>query len=497
GGGIYVTDGGTITNSTIASNVTEGRNADGGGIFSIDPLTLTNVTLYGNEVQGTGSRAGAAFGSTSLHVVSGTVTANAATEGSGRYGGLFADTLTLANSIVSGNFSGADGASDADFNTSRSLDGANLVGAEIISSTGSTVGVALQDVFAETAEKNGLVVGQLSDNGGGVATISLKVDLANPVIDAGVDALAPASGKDARGFERIVDIDGIAGTSAGAIDLGALELSGTAVSTGADTVLGTVAAEFVQALSGEDLAFGGAGDDVLNAGLGNDSVSGGVGNDTLRGQGGNDTVAGDIGDDFVLGGIGIDFLYGGENDDLLFGQGGDDVIVGGDGEDDLRGGSGADLLDGAAGNDTLFGQGNADTLIGGQDDDALYGATGSDLLYGGVGNDSLFGGTGADRLVGEAGDDRINGGANADVFYFSAGMQNDTIVGFEDDIDTIEISLTFAEGVINDAPTPQEALDTFAGQHGTSVVFDFGGGDFLRVVGVTVADLGNDLAWVP
>jgi Ca2+-binding RTX toxin-like protein len=162
-------------------------------------------------------------------------------------------------------------------------------------------------------------------------------------------------------------------------------INGTA---GDDTLLGTVAA------------------DAIDARGGNDTVNAGDGNDQVIGAGGNDTIFGEGGDDTINGGAGTDTIDGGEGNDTVDGDAGDDIIGGGAGNDTLLGAAGIDTLDGGEGNDQLNGGALADTLNGGG---------GNDLLTGAAGDDSLDGGDGSDvaNYAGQPGEFEITLGASS------------------------------------------------------------------------------------
>lgn len=241
---------------------------------------------------------------------------------------------------------------------------------------------------------------------------------------------------------------------------------------------------------GDDLLIGGVDDDLLNGGNDNDTLEGGLDNDVMRGNGGDDSIEGGQGMDTAFGGVGNDFISGGTENDSLSGQGNNDTIFGDQGNDTLRGGSGNDSLEGGDDDDELLGQGNNDFLIGGQGNDTLTGAAGADTLDGGIGDDTLTGGNGGDSLDGGIGNDLLNGGANADRLVFGLGNDNDTIAGFQDNIDTIEIAAALAGG----QTVAQLLADTsITNQVGGSVVMDFGGGDVLRINNVGVSDLLDDM----
>lgn len=104
--------------------------------------------------------------------------------------------------------------------------------------------------------------------------------------------------------------------------------------------------------------------------------------------------------------------------------------------------NGADRAFGGTGFDTLVGNGGADFLSGNEGRDTVFGGAGADTLNGQADNDRLFGGDGADRLIAGRGNDLMNGGGGADTFLFASSDGQDTIRGFLDDIDTIDITIT-------------------------------------------------------
>jgi hypothetical protein len=156
-----------------------------------------------------------------------------------------------------------------------------------------------------------------------------------------------------------------------------------------------------------------------------------------------------------------------------------DVLVGGSAAEDLRGLNGADrllaqggddLLDGGAGRDLVAG-GGGDTVRGGGGDDSLSGSGGADALQAAGGRDRLDGGGGADRLW---------GGAGADLFVFAAGGDDDRILDFEDGVDRLALDDALWGGR---AWTVSQVLAR-ASVTEEGVLFDFGGGDRLRILGL-------------
>ena len=188
---------------------------------------------------------------------------------------------------------------------------------------------------------------------------------------------------------------------------------------------------------GNDILFGGNGDDIIVGGAGNDWFVGGTGDDMADFTEATVGIAVDI-DSFLKQNTGVgldtftsiedvygsqhdDYIYGSIYDNWLLGYGGDDVMNGRDGNDSINGQDGNDILRGATGNDTLSGE------------------AGNDVMYGGDGADWLEGGTGKDWLIGDAGADTYHFAR----FSFDPGWGNDTIFGFQDNVDKIEIWVPF------------------------------------------------------
>lgn len=275
-------------------------------------------------------------------------------------------------------------------------------------------------------------------------------------------------------------------------------LSGTGLG---DTIYGTASGESIDGFAGHDQLFGSGGtdtlrgdlgNDILNGGAGDDQLVGGDGQDTLTGGLGNDVLSGDVGNDRLLGSDGNDTLEGGAGSDRLEGGANDDLLVGGLGNDVLLGGSGNDWLAGNEQQDNLQGGNGLDTLEGGDDSDRLSGNFGNDRLFGGSGNDSLWGNEGHDLLDGGTGNDVMTGGAGIDRFVFRNGYGADTVADFADNEDT----LIFGGGLWDGSMSVETFVSTYARVSGTSVIFDFGGGNVLTVNGVnSLAKLYDDISF--
>ncbi len=189
---------------------------------------------------------------------------------------------------------------------------------------------------------------------------------------------------------------------------------------GNDTIYGGTLNPFDPDLIGNDLLFGLAGDDFLSGEQNQDTIAGGDGNDTVRAGKGNDVIVGGLGNNLLFGDQGSDTICGGQEQDTMYGDIGSRLPVGSaGGKDQMCGGSGNDLLFGNEGQDTVNGDAGNDTVYGGKDEDSLLGGAGDDFLFGDEGNDTLIGGTGSDR------------------FILGLDLDSDTILDFQDGLDSI------------------------------------------------------------
>jgi VCBS repeat-containing protein/predicted outer membrane repeat protein len=228
GGGVFG-DSGTrleVANSTITAN-----SATYGGGVAGDVVTLENSTVSANRAS---VDVGGVFSASQGLIVSSTVSGNAAQRYTGAIGGFGngSTTFTVTDSIVLGNIASLYDDRPPD---RLSLAGTNIIGsssgggaADIIFSDGSSRPTTSEAVFAATEQLVGGLgkttkAGVLADNGGGVQTIALKADAANPALDA-ASGTSPTL-QDARGVaafdQASIDNNGVA---ASVRDLGAFEL---------------------------------------------------------------------------------------------------------------------------------------------------------------------------------------------------------------------------------------------------------------------------------
>ena len=190
GGGVYsfFNTTTTIVRSTISGNVS---NDVGGAIRSLGDMTITNSTLSGNR--STGWHGGAIFQTDGdITITNSTVANNIAPDWApstffiGQFGGGFVPTLTLTNTIVTGNhwYACEKFASGTVGNVVSG--GNNLVQDDSCSPAAS-------DLIGANAQ-----LGPLAANGGPTQTHALLPG--SPAIDAANDALCPAT--DQRGTTR-------------------------------------------------------------------------------------------------------------------------------------------------------------------------------------------------------------------------------------------------------------------------------------------------------
>jgi Ca2+-binding RTX toxin-like protein len=150
----------------------------------------------------------------------------------------------------------------------------------------------------------------------------------------------------------------------------------------------------------------------------------------------------------------------------------------------IRSGLGNDAVTGTALGDVIELGAGRDVGRGGGGADRIFGQAGNDRLLGGLGSDTLVGGAGNDVLEGGAGNDRLVGDEGADVFALKTGFGRDTVVGFEDGVDKIDLSsLGLVEAVLLDLAT----------QVGSNVVFAITGDtERLVVLNTTITALQGD-----
>ncbi|SFN60836.1 VCBS repeat-containing protein [Bradyrhizobium sp. Rc3b] len=208
----------------------------------------------------------------------------------------------------------------------------------------------------------------------------------------------------------------------------------------------------------------------LNAGSVAGDVS--VGHDTFTGV--NSVYGSNFADTYdATGFIGFNSFQGLAGNDLITGNGSTQLLFA-----NATGGVTVNLASGTVDGDSSVGH---DTIIGGVT--SVAGSNFNDTITGSGGNDQLFGNGGNDLLSGGAGNDGMNGGIGADTFVYAAGGGADTIGDFLQ-TDADKIDLTGIPGVSTLADI--QALST---QQGPNTVINFGNGDTLTLLNVTLSNL--------
>lgn len=295
--------------------------------------------------------------------------------------------------------------------------------------------------------------------------------------------------------------------------------------------------DVIMAGAGQEDLFGGNDNDRIYGNGGGDSIFGGSGNDVMRGGKEADVFDGGTGTDWVYyqnsdAGVQVDLtsgfgfegfaegdtyanvenvwgtqfrdeLNGSSADNYLVGGSGNDIMRGYDGNDQFRGDAGADVMNGGNGFDRLVysasnGAVNVNMTLGTASGghatgdvffnmEYLTGSQYGDTLTGSTAGNQIFGLDGDDRIRGYFGNDLMNGGSGADTFIFDNNGGNDIVVGFENDIDKLDLS------VYNYASAAQVLANTTVS--GADVFITFDANDSIRLVGfaANVGDLADDL----
>ena len=288
-----------------------------------------------------------------------------------------------------------------------------------------------------------MLIGQSGDDtlDGGAGVLDFA---AHPTASGPVTADLAAGRVTGEGTDRLIGVEGVAGSRHADTLQGGSAASILSGGPGNDTIVGTGTTDILLPLAR------GARVDLLGrtaTGEGTDAVTG---IEVVVGTPGDDVLAGSDADEVFIAGGGADSVSGGGGSDILLGGDGADALAGGSGDDVLRGDQttgAADRLDGGDGADVadygtstagvsvslasgtgpsgdsiaavemLSGSGHADVLVGDAGNNTLMGGPGDDAVRGGSGNDVVSGGAGVDALSGEAGADYLSGdqdGGSAD-----------------------------------------------------------------------------------
>ncbi|HET9905673.1 MAG TPA: family 16 glycosylhydrolase [Anaerolineales bacterium] len=190
GGGVYAffNTTTTILRSTISGNVS---NDVGGGIRSLGDMTITNSTISGNR--STGWHGGAIFQTDGdITITNSTIANNIGPDWApstffiGQFGGSFVPTLTLTNTIITGN---------QWYACERFASG---TAANVLSGGNNLVQDDSCNPVASDLINSAALIGPLANNGGPTQTHALLSG--SPAINAANDALCPPT--DQRGITR-------------------------------------------------------------------------------------------------------------------------------------------------------------------------------------------------------------------------------------------------------------------------------------------------------
>lgn len=289
--------------------------------------------------------------------------------------------------------------------------------------------------------------------------------------------------------------------------------------SGNDTLSGADGDNVLRGGDGNDLLLGGGGNDILRGGDDDDRLHGGTGNDDIDGGDGTDIVIYATSDSAVRvdlrvefaqdTGQGLDAISNVENvegsfyNDTLIANDSDNLLIGRTGNDSLFGFGGDDTLDGGEGDDTLVGGDDNDTAVysnfalaatvdlalnGSQNTgdfgldqlfsiENLISGDGTDQLRGDGNNNRLESGGGNDTLQGRGGNDTLNGGSGEDTFIYTGGA--DVIEDFNGDL--LDMSAVWFGD--------QAQLLAIAQVQNGNLVFNFGLGDTLTLIGITDASV--------
>ena len=223
------------------------------------------------------------------------------------------------------------------------------------------------------------------------------------------------------------------------------------------------------------------------------------GNDDLFGEGGSDVLLGGTGNDLLEGGFGADILNGGTGRDTLSYETSRDgvtvdlfkgILRGGDATGDkaismenVKGSVFGDDITGDRGANHLRGLDGTDVLRGHNGNDRIWGNTGADELRGGRGDDRIWGGDGADTIYGREDDDLLWGGRGADTFVFMRGDDEDRIMDFQNNVDTLVLD-GWGRGALSNAYTKNG-----------NVVIEFNSGEELTILDISLAQLADDIVF--
>ncbi|MGY3038072.1 VCBS repeat-containing protein [Bradyrhizobium sp. USDA 4354] len=211
---------------------------------------------------------------------------------------------------------------------------------------------------------------------------------------------------------------------------------------------------------------------TINLQAGTANGDGSTGHDTFTGV--NSATGSNFADSFDATGIaGFNAFQGQGGNDTITGNGSTQILFG-----NATSGVTVNLANGTADGDGSVGH---DTIVAGVTN--VSGSNFNDTITGSSGNDQLFGNSGNDLIGGGAGNDALNGGIGVDTFVYASGGGADIIGDFVQ-ADADKIDLTGVPGISTLAD-----IQALATQQGPNTVIDFGNGDALTLLNVTLSNL--------
>ncbi|MEM7730808.1 MAG: calcium-binding protein [Pseudomonadota bacterium] len=417
-------------------------------------------------------------------------------------GGEGADSLTggLGVDQLTGDGSGADGA-DTFFGSANELDGDSITDLgqsdRILLIGGSSACIVSYDSVT------GALVVDVAGDTTGTANTADDITISLPAGLDGTFAITASATDGVIAFTSTTTGGAGGGTGTGTGGAGGggtgqtgpclpgLVLEGTVAS---EALVGTADSDTLRGLEGNDTLSGEACRDMIFAGAGDDVAFGGAEDDVMTGDEGADTLFAGEGDDEAFGGADADVVGGGDGADVVGGGSGADIVYGGSGDDTLYGAQGADTVYGGTQADKIFthgdgdviGDGGGDDEIGaGRGDDEIQAGNGADTIYAAAGDDTIFAGSGSDSVFGGSGDDLVFLGAGdsaQDVYSSTADNGSDTIFGFEDGMDRLNLA---ASGLTSFDRIAARLGEDLSG----NVTIDLGNENVLTLVGIARGQL--------
>jgi hypothetical protein len=247
GGGIYA--GGSmfriildVANSTVTGNSATASYSGGGGIrVKYGYLTLVNSTVSMNSAPDGGG--GIDVGDGSAEIRNSTISQNQATGMNADGGGIVVDfgTLTLENSIVTGNMSQEDGGGISLEYADAIIRGSTITNNSTLGSYGDGGGIAIYDGTLDI--ENSTISGNSAvDGGGGIDLEFSSATLTNTTLsNNSITGAGGGGGIEASDSTLTVQDSAISGNSAGPNNGGGINLKGGTLNLARSSIIGNSA----------------------------------------------------------------------------------------------------------------------------------------------------------------------------------------------------------------------------------------------------------------